>query len=355
MGQKIRIGLAGGNFACSFSFHEHPDCEVAAIADPRPDRLEDMRRKTGCENAYSSLQEMLNDDRIEAVGIFTPAPLHARHSIAALRAGKHVLSAVPAAFTLEECQELRDTVRETGLTYMMAETSYYRRETILARKWYREGKFGELFHTDGEYWHEHLEDMMFDNGERTWRYGFPPMHYPTHSTAFLIGVTGERLTRVQCIGWGDDHEILKTNVYNNPFWNEVAFFQTDRGHSSRMAVGWHLGHPEVERCAWYGSKFSFFMASPTGQPSAISESSRVEKITVEENYEGLPEALQHPSGHGGSHTHLTHEFISALREGRRPVIDVYEAIAYTAPGIVAHQSALKGGESLPVPDFGRAE
>ena len=73
--------------------------------------------------------------------------------------------------------------QSTGLTYMMAETSYYRQETIQARQWFQEGKFGELFYTEGEYWHEHLENLMFDRGERTWRYGFPPMHYPTHSTA----------------------------------------------------------------------------------------------------------------------------------------------------------------------------
>lgn len=352
--RKIRIGLVGGGFGRAFSFHEHPNSTVIAIAELNPDRREALRDLCRCDNAYATLEELLRDPNVEAVGIFTPAPDHARHSIAALRAGKHVLSAVPAAFTLEECQQLRDTVEATGMTYMMAETSYYRRETILARDWYREGRFGELFYTEGEYWHEHLENMMFADGKPSWRYGLPPMHYPTHSTAFLIGVTGERLIRAQCVGWGDDDPILQTNAYQNPFWNEVAFFQTDRGHSARMTVGWHLGHPEVERASWFGSRFSFFMPSPIGQPAAISESDHVQTIEVPDFYERLPEPLRHASGHGGSHTHLTHEFISALLEERRPAIDVYEAIAYTAPGIVAHQSALKDGETLPVPDFGRA-
>lgn len=354
MAKKVKIGLIGGGFGTAFQFQEHPDCEVVAVADLRPERRAALRDRFRCDTVYETLEELLRDKQVQAVGLFTPAPLHVEHSLAALKAGKHVLSAVPAAYTLEECQQLLDTVKSTGLTYMLAETSYYRRETIQAREWYREGRFGELFYTEGEYWHEISERLIYHQEERTWRYGFPPMHYPTHSTAFLVGVTGERLTRVQCVGWGDEHEILKTNVYANPFWDEVAFFQTDRGHAARMAVGWHVGHPEVERASWFGSLFSYFMASPTGQPTVTSRSDQVERFETPDFYERLPEALRHESGHGGSHTHLTHEFVSALREERRPVIDIYEALAYTAPGIVAHQSALKGGESLPVPDFGRA-
>src|SRR5579871_3425060 len=121
--RKIRLGLVGGGFACAFPFHEHPNATVTAVADPRPDRRDRLRDRFQCDNTYATLDELLRDSSVDAVGIFTPAPDHARHSIAALKAGKHVLSAVPAAFTLEQCQELLDTVRSTGLTYMMAETS----------------------------------------------------------------------------------------------------------------------------------------------------------------------------------------------------------------------------------------
>lgn len=354
MPESVNIGIVGGGFSRAFSFHEHPQCRVVAVADARPDRRDALRSAYRCDTVYDSLDALLRDPTVDAIAIFTPAPMHAGHSIQALKAGKHVLSAVPAAFSLEECHNLIQTVKATGQTYMMAETTYYRRETILARDWYRDGRFGELFYTEAEYWHEGLERMMFDGAERTWRYGLPPMHYPTHSTAFLIGVTGERLTRVQCCGWGDDSPILKDNAYQNPFWNEVALFQTDRGHPARMIVGWHLGYPEVERASWYGSRCSFAMPSPIGQTAAACEGLRVSAVDVPDFYERLPEPLRHDSGHGGSHTHLTHEFASSLVQDRRPAIDVYEAVAYTAPGIVAHQSALRGGESMAVPDFGRA-
>jgi hypothetical protein len=48
-----------------------------------------------------------------------------------------------------------------------------------------------------------------------------------------------------------------------------------------------------------------------------------------------------------------HEFVSAILEDRQPAVNVYEALAMTVPGIVAHQSALKDGESLKIPQFDR--
>jgi hypothetical protein len=65
----------------------------------------------------------------------------------------------------------------------------------------------------------------------------------------------------------------------------------------------------------------------------------------------LPEPLRHDTGHEGSHTFLTHEFIDALVHNRRPAIDVYESLAYTVPGIIAHQSSLRKGELLKVPQY----
>ncbi|GAJ04456.1 unnamed protein product, partial [marine sediment metagenome] len=53
------------------------------------------------------------------------------------------------------------------------------------------------------------------------------MHYPTHCTAHLVGITGERLTEVVCHGWGDDSPTLKGNVYNNPFWIPLAYGRMD--------------------------------------------------------------------------------------------------------------------------------
>ncbi len=369
--KKVRMGIVGGNFGTQFQWHEHPECVVEAVSDLRPERRDRLAKVYRCPKTYESLEKLITDPAIDAVAVFTPAPDHVRHVTAALNAGKHVMCAVPAAMTLEECQLLRDTVKQTGLTYMMAETSYYRQPTISARKFWKEKRFGNIYCTEAEYHHAGLEALFMEGNERTWRYGFPPMHYPTHCVAFLVGVTGERLTSVSCLGWGDDSPMLKDNAYKNPFWNETAFFKTDKGNAMKVAVWWKGAHRGTERATWFGDKMSFHCPTPDGQAATIVRAGKqsekddagferqlpefeVYKQPAWWKTDLLPEPLRHDSGHDGSHTFLTHEFIDALQNGRRPTVDVYAALACTVPGIVAHQSALKAGEQMAVPGFDEA-
>ena len=189
-----------------------------------------------------------------------------------------MICAVPAAMSLEECQALVEAVKQSGLTYMMAETSYYQQPTISARRMFQAGQFGELFSTESEYHHAGLETLWFEDGKRTWRYGFPPMHYPTHCTAHLLSVTGERLTSVSCLGWGDDDPMLKDNAYKNPFWNATALFKTDKGHAFRVAIFWKGAHRGTERAQYYGTKASFFFPHPNGLgPIIVRSGSQTEK------------------------------------------------------------------------------
>ena len=211
--KKVRIGVVGGGFGTSFQWHEHPDCVVQAVSDLRADRRKRLMQVYNCRKAYNSLEELVLAKDIDAVAIFTDGPLHVQHTIEAMKNGKHVISAVPAAWaTIEQAELLLDTVKKYGLTYMMAETGYYQQSTISARNFYKQGKFGSLYYCEAEYQHPGLESLYFSNGRRTWRHGMSPMHYPTHSTSQLIGVSGERLTEVVCHGWGDDDPILKDNV-----------------------------------------------------------------------------------------------------------------------------------------------
>jgi predicted dehydrogenase len=272
---------------------------------------------------------------------------------------------------MEQAEMLADTVKKYGLTYMMAETSYFQQKTISVRKFQEEGKFGEIFYCESEYQHDGLESMFFDkDGKRTWRYGMAPMHYPTHCTAHLISVTGERLTQVVCHGWGDDSPILKDNVYHNPFWTGSAMFRTDRGHGFRVNVWWKGAHRGCERAQWIGTQMSFYSPHPNGYGAVIirkgdqtekDDAGFVRNLPQFEEYQQpewwktdmLPEPLRIETGHEGSHTFLTHEFIESLTQGRRPKVDVYEALAYTVPGIIAHQSALQEGALLKIPQFER--
>jgi hypothetical protein len=64
----------------------------------------------------------------------------------------------------------------------------------------------------------------------------------------------------------------------------------------------------------------------------------------------LPPGVQ-PGGHGGSHGQLMNEFVLAILENRKPLVDVVQALNMTVGGIVAAQSALAGGERLKVPRY----
>ncbi|MHC4395461.1 MAG: Gfo/Idh/MocA family oxidoreductase [Planctomycetota bacterium] len=374
--KKIHIGVVGGGFGTAFQWHKHPDCIVEAVSDLRSERRKRLMETYNCPKAYNSLEELVLDKNIDAVAIFTEGTNHVKHTVEAMKHGKHVISAVPACWaTLEEAQLLLDTVNRYGLSYMMAETSYYRQSTISVRKFFRQGRFGEIFYCQAEYQHAGIEALYFEiiNGRRvrTWRYGTVPMHYPTHATGFLVGVTGERLTEVVCHGWGDNDPIRKDNIYNNPFWNESAMFKTNRGNAFRANI-WRRGaHRGTERAEWIGVKMSFYDAHPNGIGPIIirADKHRTEKddagfvrhLPRREEYKQpqwwqtdmLPEPLRHNSGHGGSHTFLTHEFIDALTHGRPPAVDVYESLAYTVPGIVAHDSAMQGGALKKIPQFDR--
>src|ERR1043165_7041657 len=169
--KKIRIGIVGGNFGLQFFFHSHPNCIVHAVSDLRPERRAALMKTYRCEKSYDSLEQLVQDDQIDAVALFTPAPDHVNHVELCMKHGKHALSAVPAAVgSLDECHRLLDIVKSTGRTYMMAETSYYQQPTISARKFYNENAFGRLFYAESEYHHPGLGTLWFENGKRTWRY-----------------------------------------------------------------------------------------------------------------------------------------------------------------------------------------
>jgi len=364
--KTVRMGVVGGGFGASFHWHEHPDCVVTGVTDLRPDRRERLRKHYACDAVYDSLEEMIRKARdIDAVAVFSGVPDHARHARVCMERGWHVVSACPACTTLEDAAMLKEVKEKTGLKYMMAESSYYRQECIFARNLYRRGDFGELFYSEVEYYHDRgdLEKLVTNrktrfyrpDGSPSWRYGLPPMLYPTHCLGYLVGVTKERVTHVSCLGWGNDHAWLKDNAYDNRHWNEAAMMRTDKGHMCRCNVFW-LCAAGGERAQWFGDKATLYMRNrrvhETTQRVRMKGKVPVE-IPQYFKSDMLPAPMRHASGHGGSAVFISAEFVNALLEGREPEVDLYESLAMTAPGIVAHQSALKGGEQMKVPSFDR--
>jgi len=223
--RKIRVGIVGYgvcSFGAAFSFQHHPNVEVAAVSDLQPERLKLLSEVCKCPKTYPSLEELVKDDSLEAVFVATDAPSHADHCMKVMNHGKHVACAVPATYgSLEEADQLLETVKRTGMNYMLFETSCYRDDLYGMRKIYEMGDFGRILYSEGEYYH--FMEKPIDSF-RGWRIGMPPQWYPTHSNAYLNGVTGESFTEVSCMGIPSsiDHLLPENNRYKNPFGTDVA-------------------------------------------------------------------------------------------------------------------------------------
>ncbi len=343
--RKVRVGIVGYGvcrFGADFGFQDHPNVEIVAVSDLFPDRRDGLMKACRCGKSYESLEVLVQDPTIEAVFVATDAPSHARHCMEVLRHGKHVMCAVPATWgSIEEGEQLLETVKRTGLKYMMAETSCYHASCHAMRTIYRAGGFGRLVYSEGEYYHHSVTPI---DSYKNWRVGPPPIWYPTHSTAFYVGVTGGRFTSVSCLGFRGKSPWHQPggNAYHNPFADEFAFFETSEGGVSRMLMSTSVARHVEETGRVFGER---------GRMAGMQYWGEMEEALPDISRPPLPPGVPE-GGHGGSHGPLMHEFISAILEDREPLVNIREALAMTIPGIVAHESALKGGERLKLPQYG---
>jgi predicted dehydrogenase len=344
--RKVRVGIVGYGvckFGAAFGFQDHPNVEIVAVSDLFPDRREGLMQACRCAKSYESLEALVKDPKIEAVFVATDAPSHARHCLEALRHGKHVMCAVPATWgSIEDGEKLLETVQRTGLKYMMAETSCFHAANHAMRQIYRAGGFGRLVYSEGEYFHHVTKPI---GSYKNWRAGSPPLWYPTHATAYYVGVTGKRFTSVSCLGFQGPWDASEPGAdqYHNRFTDEFALFETSEGGLSRMGMSRSVRDLINETGRVFGER---------GWMDGLQYRGAMQEELPDTARPGLPPGMPE-GGHGGSHGNLTNEFITAILQDREPLVNIYEALAMTIPGIVAHQSALQGGERLKIPQFDR--
>jgi predicted dehydrogenase len=392
----ITLGIVGvGAFAQSFIplFKAHPDVDEVILCDLDAEKLQANAVRHGIPRTSPSLDDLLTTD-VDAAAIITQNWLHAPQAIQALRAGKHVYSAVPTGITVEEIGELVKTVEETGRIYMIGETSYYYPGVIYCRQQYAEGKFGHIVYAEAEYYHDWdhgLYDVMKWRAGEKWRQlgGSPPMYYPTHSTSQIVSITGARMTHVSCQGYVDRHEDgiydPEVNQWKNRFSNESALFRMSDGSICRINEFRRIGHPGTVRMTMFGTEGSFEqnaagavwvtknpeekvrlddLLACAGRPAGTSGSGEaMDRVTAADGthrgvspvhpVERLPRAfIGLPNGHAGSHQFLVDDFVRACITGAPPPNNIWMAARYAVPGIVAHDSAVQGGALLEIPDFG---
>ncbi len=341
--RKVRVGIVGYGvckFGAAFGFQDHPNVEVVAVSDLFPDRCEALAKACRCSKTYPSLEELVKDDTIEAVFVATDAPSHARHCIEVLEHGKHAATAVPAVYgSLEDADKLLEAVKKSGLKYMMFETSCYHEDCYAMRQIYQAGGFGKLIYTEGEYYHYHSQPI---GSYKNWRVGSVPLWYPTHATAYYVGVTDKPFISVSCTGSNAGYPEWQpgANQYNNIFTDQIALFQTAEGGAARMLMCIGIRDKLNETGRVFGEQGWMEGMGYHGSMKDFPNLSRPP----------LPPSVD-PGGHGGSHGYLMNEFVLSIIEDRKPLVDIIQSLNMTVCGIIADQSARKDGERLKVPQY----
>ncbi|OEU87084.1 oxidoreductase [Streptomyces abyssalis] len=392
------IGIVGaGQFAGSFArlFRLHPGVGAVHVTDLLPERAERLVAAEGLAGTVPSFEDMLESD-VDAVALFTQRWTHGPLAVQALRAGKHVYSAVPMAVSQEETAAIIEAVKETGLTYMMGETSHYNPATVYAREKIADGGFGRLFYAEGDYVHDmdlgFYDAYRYSGGER-WKEtaSYPPLLYPTHSIGGVLGAWQTYATSVSALGVrderGDGVFDREVSQFGNDLSNATALFEVAGGGSFRTNEFRRVGYPShirESRFRFFGTEGSFeqlatvslwqdkggvrdvsehLQAVPTlsaDDPSLADVSPALRDAFISgtapvHDRARLPGEFAHaPNGHEGSHHFLADDFVTAVNERTMPTVNAWVSARYTLPGIVAHESALRGGERLAVPDFGDA-
>jgi len=340
-----------------------------AICQRTRKKLDAVGDAFGVATRYESYEELLADPKVDAVHINSPIPDHGWMSVAALKAGKHVACTVPMATSIEDCREIVRLTKKTGLKYMMMETVVYAREFLYMKELYDQGKLGKLQFLQAS----HQQDM--DGWPGYWP-GLPPMWYATHCVGPVCAMAGLDAEYVSCFGSGTIRKELIKH-YKSPHAvqsTHIKFCNSDvsaRIHRSLFDVA----RQYRESIDVYGSKASVEWPLIEHEPlvmhrAKLAEPKIPKKVTAPDYAKRLPRAIRpfttkgvydasqkthlsftQGAGHGGSHPHLAHEFVSALVEGRDPYPNARQSANWTCVGLCAHQSAIKGGALVKLPAF----
>jgi predicted dehydrogenase len=370
MSKQINIAIVGLGFGAEFIpiYQRHPQANMYAICQRNPQKLKEIGDAFGVEKRYTSYDELLADPKVDAVHINTPIPDHAPQSMQALKAGKHVACTVPMATSVDDCRQIVELVAKTGKKYMMMETVVYAREYLFVKELYDKGELGRVQFLQAS----HQQEM---GGWPGYWEGLPPMHYATHCVGPCLALVGGEAEYVSCFGSGRIDEKL-IGKYQSPFAIESTHIKyANSDISARIYRSlFNTARQYRESFDVYGSKQSFEWPLVEGEEPIIHTGEVPERVKVPDYAHRLPREIQsfttrgvydmaenqHLSfkqggGHGGSHPHLAHEFITALVEGREPYPNAVQSANWTCVGICAHQSALKGGDIVRLPAFTRQE
>jgi hypothetical protein len=344
---------------------------VTAAGQPAPALFTDGERH---------FERLVQRDDIDLVYTATPWQWHTPVCLAAMRAGKHAATEVPAALTVDECWELVDTSEETRRHCLMLENCCYGNSELTVLRMVREGVFGTLLHAEAAYLHD-LRRILFENrDEGLWR-RFPHTErdtnfYPTHGlgpVAQYLGVhRGDRfdyLVSMSSPEAGLTEWREATEPRDSAKWRETyvagdvntSLVRTARGRTILLQHDVVNPRPYSRLNNLQGSKAVFNDYPPRLYIDGAAGGERWTPLSeYRERYEhplwtAVGEVARRLGGHGGMDFVMAYRLVQCMREGLAPDFDVYDAAAWSVPYALCEQSIRRGSEPVKCPDFTRGD
>ena len=360
--------------------------EIKALCDVRPEYAEKVKKSlantkhnpalyTAGENDWKKMCER-ND--LDLIYIATPWSLHAPMAVYAMEQGKHAVSEVPAAVTLDECWQLVKTSEKTRKHCMILENCCYDFFELLTLNMARQGFFGEIVHAEGAYIH-HLLDSNFDKDGYydMWRLKENLRNgslYPTHGLgpiAQLLNVNrGDRMDYLVSVSSDDfmmgekARELAARDSFYKPYANKTfrgnmntTTIRTINGKTMMVQHDVTSPRPYSRIHLLSGTKGTA-RKYPEPRISRGHEGwlSEEEFKVLEEKYAPtivtrVGEMAKQIGGHGGMDFLMDWRLIDCLRNGIPLDIDVYDAASWSAVAPLSETSVANRSKSVDIPDF----
>lgn len=361
--------------------------QVTALCDIVPDKAQRAAKKitdagqpmpamyTSGERDYENL---VKRDDIDIVYTATPWPWHTPVCLAALKAGKHAATEVPAATSLDECWALVNASEKARKHCLLMENCCYDFNETLVNTMIKKGLFGEIQYAEAAYIHD-LRGLLFeDRDEGLWR-RFPHTNrqgnfYPTHGlgpVAWYLDIHGgDRFDYLVSMSTTERGLSLWREAHvppDSPKWRETyvegdinsSLVKTVRGRTILLQHSVSTPTPYDRLNSVRGTKgvFKDYPARIFLEGQAGGESFKpVETYKAEHTHPlwtRIGEIARQKGGHGGMDYIMAYRLVECMREGLPPDFDVYDAAAWSAPWPLSETSVKHGSKPVKFPDFTR--
>ncbi len=373
---EVRIGIAGlGRRALGWIrlLQKIPGYRITAVYD----WIEPLQERALAEIPYrsevkvfSKYEDFLAYSGMDAVGLCVRQKEQGQMAVAALEAGKHVNSEVPAAYRMEECWQIVTLVERTGLVYSLAEQTRYWGFVDGWKRLVDEGRLGKVTYAEGQYvhyagpgrWfqdyrtgqHRAIEELPdHPEAEPTFLNVRPPIFSASYDLSILLKVLDDRVKEVTAMS-------TRRPSYTSPKIAapdvQVALMKTEKDTVIRMLNSFNLPRPHGDYHWWQmiGTKGSLeWRRSLRDKPKVwFADTQMWDWAEADWRYERTdapPEVRG--SGHGDADYYVHAHFRDAVLKGAPLAFDVYRAMDTMAPAVLAVDSIEEGGRVMQVPDF----